>query len=105
MSISQKNKNKAGFAKIFWAGDAKFEDEISKKYGISIRCIPFNGKVGKCIFTGKIMLMRLSFLGLISSIHAAVWLPPRGEGVPKKQSLRGGCKPTRQSPTQLLQLG
>jgi prolyl-tRNA synthetase len=51
--FSEKNKNTAGFAKIFWAGDAKFEDEISKKYSISIRCIPFNGKVGKCIFTGK----------------------------------------------------
>ena len=26
---------------------------ISKKYGISIRCIPFNGDTGKCIFTDK----------------------------------------------------
>jgi prolyl-tRNA synthetase len=51
--FSEKNKNNAGFAKIFWAGDAKLEDEISKKYSISIRCIPFNSKKGKCIFTDK----------------------------------------------------
>ena len=51
--FSNKNKSNAGFAKVFWAQDAKLEDEISKKYGISIRCIPFNAKSGKCIFTDK----------------------------------------------------
>ena len=42
-----------GFAKAIWAQDPKLEEQISKKYSISIRVIPFDAKTGKCIFSGK----------------------------------------------------
>ena len=49
-----------GFAWVHWAGDAKNEDEMAKRFETSIRCIPLPEDIppqaqggGKCILTGK----------------------------------------------------
>ena len=49
-----------GLAWVHWAGDAKGEDEMAKRFETSIRCIPLPEDIppkargeGKCILTGK----------------------------------------------------
>ena len=52
-----------GFALSHWCGSTDVEEEISKKYGVSIRCIPFDTGDGEgaCIFTGKPSKQRVVF--------------------------------------------
>jgi prolyl-tRNA synthetase len=52
-----------GFALSHWCGSADVEAEISSKYGVSIRCIPFDTGDGKgtCIFTGEPSKQRVIF--------------------------------------------
>ena len=49
-----------GFAWVHWAGDAKDEDEMAKRFETSIRCIPLPEDIppqaqgaGQCLLTGK----------------------------------------------------
>lgn len=46
-------EEKSGFVYSYWSGDEKTEDELKQKLKVTARCIPLNGKRGKCIFTGK----------------------------------------------------
>jgi prolyl-tRNA synthetase len=47
-------KEKGGFIKAHWCGDAKCEKKIQDETKATIRCIPFEkNKVGKCIKCGK----------------------------------------------------
>ena len=45
-----KNRKMVG---IYFCGDEKLEKKIKEETGATSSCIPFNGKIGKCIFTGK----------------------------------------------------
>ncbi len=44
-----------GFARAFWCGDAKCEEEIKEITKATMRCIPLDveGRKGSCIFCGK----------------------------------------------------
>ena len=53
-------KEAGGFAWVHWAGDHAQEDEMSKRFETTIRCIPFPDQLpeeakgeGKCILTGN----------------------------------------------------
>src|SRR5208283_1581802 len=53
-------KEDGGFAWVHWAGDHDQEDEMSKRFETSIRCIPFPDQIpdeargeGTCILTGQ----------------------------------------------------
>lgn len=48
-------KDKGGFIKVYWCGDAKCEKKIQDETKATIRCIPFekSKKIGKCIKCGK----------------------------------------------------
>ena len=53
-------KEDGGFAWVHWAGDHDQEDEMSKRFETSIRCIPFPDQIpdeakgeGKCLLTGQ----------------------------------------------------
>ncbi|HUT96285.1 MAG TPA: proline--tRNA ligase [Candidatus Paceibacterota bacterium] len=47
-------KEKGGFIKAHWCGDAKCEKKIQDETKATIRCIPFGkNKIGKCIKCGK----------------------------------------------------
>jgi len=65
--FTPKNKKKpeihGGFALTHFAGDVSTEKDIQKKYGVTIRCIPFDlGKEkGTCPFTGKPSAQRVIF--------------------------------------------
>jgi prolyl-tRNA synthetase len=65
--FTPRNKDKpeihGGFAMSHWCGSADVEEEISNKYGASIRCIPFDPGDGEgtCIFTGKHSKQRVVF--------------------------------------------
>jgi len=52
-------KEDGGFAWVHWAGDHDKEDEMSKRFETTVRCIPFPDQIpdeakgeGKCILTG-----------------------------------------------------
>jgi prolyl-tRNA synthetase len=54
------NKDGGGFAWVHWAGNHDQEDEMSKEYETTIRCIPFPDQIpdeakgeGQCILTGQ----------------------------------------------------
>ena len=49
-----------GFAWVHWSGDSSQEEEMSKRFETSIRCVPFEDQIpaeakgeGSCILTGK----------------------------------------------------
>lgn len=43
-----------GFAIAYWAGDSDLEDELSKEYKTTVRCVLLDEfEEGKCIFTGN----------------------------------------------------
>lgn len=52
-----------GFALAHFAGDVQEEEKIQKELGVTIRCIPLDGKKeeGKCLFTGKKSPQRVIF--------------------------------------------
>ncbi|MBI3548129.1 MAG: proline--tRNA ligase [Elusimicrobia bacterium] len=50
----------AGFAWVHWAGEAKDEEQMAKRFETSVRCLPFEDQIpadargeGKCLLTGK----------------------------------------------------
>ena len=45
--------NDRKLVKVFFSGDAKTEKKVKEETGATSRCVPFNAKSGKCIFTGK----------------------------------------------------
>ena len=49
----KKNIDKGGFVKCGWDGTIETENKIKKETKATIRCIPFNIKIGdtKCIYT------------------------------------------------------
>jgi prolyl-tRNA synthetase len=65
--FTPRNRNKpeihGGFAMSHWCGSTDVEEEIRDKYGVSIRCIPFETGDGEgpCIFTGKPSKQRVIF--------------------------------------------
>ena len=65
--FTPRNRNKpeihGGFAMSHWSGSADVEEEIRDKYGVSIRCIPFETGDGEgtCIFSGKPSKQRVVF--------------------------------------------
>ncbi|TAL46791.1 proline--tRNA ligase, partial [archaeon] len=47
-------KDKGGFVKASWCGNAKCESKIKEETGATIRVIPFEKeKAGKCVYCGK----------------------------------------------------
>lgn len=53
-----------GFALCHWAGSAEDEDGLQKKYGVTMRCIPFGAEYeenGTCFLTGKPSTRRVIF--------------------------------------------
>lgn len=42
-----------GFVRVPWQENPALEAEIKTKFGVTIRCLPFNHEPGTCIFTGK----------------------------------------------------
>lgn len=48
-------KEKSGFIRAYWCGDAKCEKKIQEETKATIRCVPFNAKnkKGRCIKCGK----------------------------------------------------
>ncbi len=48
------NEENVGFAVAYWAGDPELEDQLSKEYKTTVRCILLDSfEEGTCIFTGK----------------------------------------------------
>ncbi len=59
-------KEDGGFAWVHWAGDHDQEDEMSRRFETSIRCIPFPDQIpddakgeGKCILTSQLSSQRV----------------------------------------------
>ncbi len=52
-----------GFALCHWNGDPRVEEQIKNKYGVTIRCIPFDvdSEEGACIVTGEPSKQRVVF--------------------------------------------
>jgi prolyl-tRNA synthetase len=52
-----------GFARSFWCGDSKCEEEIKEATKATLRCIPIeqSGGTGSCIFCGKLSKERAVF--------------------------------------------
>ncbi|MBA3873119.1 MAG: proline--tRNA ligase, partial [Anaerolineae bacterium] len=52
---SMMDKEKGGWARVWWAGSSEDEGKIKEETGATVRCIPFEqpGGTGKCFFTGK----------------------------------------------------
>lgn len=52
-----------GFALCHWAGDAALEEEVSREWGVTIRCVPLDGEEeeGVCPFTGRPSRRRVVF--------------------------------------------
>lgn len=51
----EEGAEKTGFVLAYWIGDDKTEEELKQELKVTSRCIPlqYEGRVGKCIFTGK----------------------------------------------------
>lgn len=56
-------KNEVGFASAHWSGDPSVEEKVQKDLGVTIRCIPLEGKKEKgiCPFTGDPSAQRVIF--------------------------------------------
>lgn len=53
--FQDKEERAPGFAKVFFAGSPKEEDQIKKDLNVTVRCIPFEceEEEGTCFYTGK----------------------------------------------------
>jgi prolyl-tRNA synthetase len=60
---AEKPEIHGGFAMVHWAGNSQDEEQIKTEYGVTLRCIPLEGKneKGICPFTGKESHKRVLF--------------------------------------------